>query len=253
MGFGDFLSKAAKFAGKAIVAVASEVMNQGGTTITKNYLEQAKRLNLDSRQRDMVQNAEKLNNRLSEQKRSQKNILDNIKENKTKIDELKEGIDSKAVEVWALCSQLIEKENYHRLGVFNGDKYIIFSDDAKTKVLLSNLINELSDVNLADGNDHVLCNILNKEIPEAEINYIEEEFSKELIVLLDEYKEISDSNEDKIQDISRGISSLEEKLIGAKEKVSITDGELKPLLNDIKEFCRPLIEEQKERNARSRR
>ena len=65
MGFGDFLSKAAKFAGKAIVAVASEVMNQGGTTITKNYLEQAKRLNLDSRQRDMVQNAEKLNNRLS--------------------------------------------------------------------------------------------------------------------------------------------------------------------------------------------
>lgn len=152
----------------------------------------------------MVQNAEKLNNRLSEQKRSQKNILDNIKENKTKIDELKEGIDSKAVEVWALCSQLIEKENYHRLGVFNGDKYIIFSDDAKTKVLLSNLINELSDVNLADGNDHVLCNILNKEIPEAEINYIEEEFSKELIVLLDEYKEISDSNEDKIQDISRG-------------------------------------------------
>ena len=154
---------------------------------------------------------------------------------------MKEGIDSKAVEVWALCSQLIEKENYHRLGVFNGDKYIIFSDDAKTKVLLSNLINELSDVNLADGNDHVLC------------NYIEEEFSKELIVLLDEYKEISDSNEDKIQDISRGISSLEEKLIGAKEKVSITDGELKPLLNDIKEFCRPLIEEQKERNARSRR
>ncbi|MEY0751393.1 hypothetical protein AB7292_20580, partial [Providencia rettgeri] len=64
MGFGDFLSKAAKLAGKAIVAVASEVVNQGGTTITKNYLEKVKNLNLNSRQREMILQAEKLNSRL---------------------------------------------------------------------------------------------------------------------------------------------------------------------------------------------
>jgi len=250
MGFGDFLSKAAKFAGKAIVAVASEVMNQGGTTITKNYLEQAKRLRLDPRQRDMVDNAEKLNNRLSEQKRNEKNISDDIKNNKTKINELKECIDSKEIEVWVLLSTLIEKEDFHRLGVFNGSKYIVFSDSEKTKLLLSNLVNDLTGMKL---DDEVLCDFLNKKIPETEINMIPEGFLVELTTLLDEYKLSIKSNEDKIQGISRENSLLEERLVGAKEKVSITDSELKPLINDIKEFCRPLIEEQKERNARSRR
>ncbi|HHG0423315.1 TPA: hypothetical protein ACQEDL_004526 [Yersinia enterocolitica] len=253
MGFGDFLSKAAKLAGKAIVAVASEVMNQGGTTITKNYLEQAKKLNIDSRQRDMIQHAEKLNNRLSEKKRSEKNISDDIKNNKTKIAELKGEVDGKGIDVWVLLSKLIEKENFHRPVVFNGDKYIVFSDGERTKILLSSLVNELCEIKLVDGSDEILCGFINKTIPEIEINSIPEGFLLKLIPLLDEYKSISKSNEDKIQEISRENSLLDQKLVSAKEKVSITDSELKPLLNDIKEFCSPLIEEQKERNARSRR
>lgn len=254
MGFGDFLSKAAKFAGNAIVAVASEVMSQGGTTITRNYLEQAKKLNLDSRQQDMIQNAERLNNRLSEHKRNQKDTSDNIKENKSKITELEKGIDSKEVDVWTLCSQLIEKKDFYRLGVFNGVKYIVFSDEGKTKNSLSEFVNNLENIELdADGIDKLLCDYLNGIIPENYIETIPKEFLNELRVLIDEYKDIRKSNEDKIRSISDENFSLEEKLSDAKEKVANTDSDLRPLLDEIKAFCRPLIEEQKERNARSRR
>lgn len=254
MGFGDFLSKAAKFAGKAIVAVASEVMNQGGTTVTKNYLEQAKRLNLNSMQRDMIQQAERLNNRLSEQKRNQKNISDNIKNNKSKIAELKSSIDGTEVELWMLSSKLIKKDDFYKYSIFNCEKFIVFSDEKNTSILLSDFANKLESIELDENQlDKSLCDFFNAIIPEVNIETIPKGFWDELRVVIDEYKDVRKSNESEMITLSYENTSLESKHSDAKEKVANTYSELRPLLEDIKAFCKPLIEEQKEKSARSRR
>lgn len=253
MGFGDFLSKTARFAGKAIVAIASEVMNQGDTTLTKNYLETVKKLDLNSKQRDMIQQAERLNNRLSDQKRNQKNISESIKNNSTKITELKKVKESKEVEIWTISSKLIKKDNFYKSAVFDGEKFIVFSDEKNTKIPLSEITNSLADIELdANKIDKSLCDFFTVNIPEVCIETMSEGFWDELIIVIDEYQNIRKSNNKEMISLSDENISLENTLSVAKEQVAHTDSELRPLLEEIKAFCGPLIEEQKERNARSR-
>lgn len=253
MGFGDFLSKTAKFAGRAIVAIASEVMNQGGTTLTKNYLETVKKLDLNSKQRDMIQQAERLNNRLSDQKRNQKNISESIKNNNTKITELKKVKESKEVEIWTVSSKLIKKDNFYKSAVFDGEKFIVFSDEKNTRIPLAEITNSLADIELdANKIDKSLCDFFTVNIPEVCIETMSEGFWDELIIVIDEYKNIRKSNNKEMISLSDESISLENTLSVAKEQVAHTDSELRPLLEEIKAFCGPLIEGQKERNARSR-
>jgi len=253
MGFGDFLSKTAKFAGRAIVAIASEVMNQGGTTLTKNYLETVKKLDLNSKQRDMIQQAERLNNRLSDQKRNQKNISESIKNNNTKITELKKVKESKEVEIWTVSSKLIKKDNFYKSAVFDGEKFIVFSDEKNSRIPLAEITNSLADIELdANKIDKSLCDFFTVNIPEVCIETMSEGFWDELIIVIDEYKNIRKSNNKEMISLSDESISLENTLSVAKEQVAHTDSEIRPLLEEIKAFCGPLIEEQKERNARSR-
>ncbi|HEM8341834.1 TPA: hypothetical protein U2M54_003984 [Providencia rettgeri] len=249
MGFGDFLAKAAKLAGKAVVAVASEVVNQGGTTITKNYLEKVKNLNLNSRQREMILQAEKLNSRLSDQKRNQKNISNDIKNNELKLSVLKKTLEEKADEVWCVSSKLINDDDFYKICSFNKEKFIVFSDEKNTKISLIDFINELISIKL-DGNtvDKEFLEYINNTIPNKKINNIYDGFFDELIPIVEEYKILNENNNKEVKAILADTYSLEGNLSDIKDKITDIDEELKPLLNDIKDFCRPLIEEQKSRS-----
>ena len=175
MGFGNFLLKAANFAGKAIVAVASEVMSQGTTTITKNYLEQAQKLNLTSSQRSLVKDAETINNRLAEQKRYQKNISDDIKNNKEKIIELNMLLDDKAYQIWVVVSKLIPDGEFYKVSSYKNKKSLSFLGDVKTNILLTDFANGLLSLDDVDFNSYML-DYLNLIIPNIPIKNIKDRF-----------------------------------------------------------------------------
>lgn len=249
MGFGNFLLKAANFAGKAIVAVASEVMSQGTTTITKNYLEQAQKLNLTSSQRSLVKDAETINNRLAEQKRYQKNISDDIKNNKEKIIELNMLLDDKAYQIWVVVSKLIPDGEFYKVSSYKNKKSLSFLGDVKTNILLTDFANGLLSLDDVDFNSYML-DYLNGIIPNCPIKNLPDGFFDELNPIVNEYRIVFEKNSKEIDFLSKENITLEDKFIDAKEKTSEINGKLKPLLDEIKEFCRPMLEELKERNSR---
>ncbi|MCO6506967.1 MAG: hypothetical protein J6570_07665 [Snodgrassella sp.] len=83
MGFGDFLLKAASFVGKASVSIASEIISTGPLHVNKQYLNKVLEINdlgLDYKQKKMILEAKKLNDRALSLKNSERDRLRRIKE-----------------------------------------------------------------------------------------------------------------------------------------------------------------------------
>lgn len=103
MGFGDFLSKAASFLGKASVSIASEIINTGPLHINKQYLDKVLEFNeleLDFEQKKKILEAKKLNARALSLKNTERDLLRRIKEmqedpasDKSELNRLKEDSD----------------------------------------------------------------------------------------------------------------------------------------------------------------
>ena len=103
MGFGDFLSKAASFIGKASVSIASEIVDTGPLYLNKQYLNKViefNELELDFEQKKMILEAKKLNDRALSLKNTERELLRRIKEiqedpasDKSELNRLKEDSD----------------------------------------------------------------------------------------------------------------------------------------------------------------
>lgn len=103
MGFGDFLSKAASFIGKASVSIASEIVDTGPLYLNKQYLNKVLEFNeleLDFEQKKMILEAKKLNDRALSLKNTERELLRRIKEiqedpasDKSELNRLKEDSD----------------------------------------------------------------------------------------------------------------------------------------------------------------
>lgn len=106
MSFGSFLSKAAKLAGKAIVAVASEVINKGPLQINKQYLDKVASFNLDARQRSVLKLAKKNNEKALDMKREQSEISGNIKDLKSEVENLKSNEKTLLLDLVRLAKKL---------------------------------------------------------------------------------------------------------------------------------------------------
>ncbi|RRW60323.1 hypothetical protein EGJ48_22730 [Pantoea dispersa] len=118
MSFGSFLSKAAKFAGKAIVAVASEVINKGPLQINKQYLDKISRFNLDGFQRSEVDRAKRCNEKALSMKRDQSEISGKINELKSEIEELKAKEKVLLIELVQIAKKLpINYESQDKTGI----------------------------------------------------------------------------------------------------------------------------------------
>ncbi|MEQ5521151.1 hypothetical protein, partial [Providencia rettgeri] len=118
-----------------------------------------------------------------------------------------------------------------------------------TKISLIDFINDLVLLKL-DSNKVAkeFLEYINTTIPNKKINNIYDGFFDELIPIVEEYKVLNENNNKEVRAVLADTYSLEDKLSDIKDKITNIDEELKPLLNDIKDFCRPLIEEQKARS-----
>lgn len=250
MGFGNFFSKALEFAGKAIVEIASEVVNQCPTAITKQYLEKAQKLNLTSRQRLLLEDASKMNNLLSQQMRNKRTISDNIKNNKEKINEFRLLTSEKAYEVWVVVSKIISDSESYKVSSYKNEKSISFPDNDNTKLLLTDFANGLLSFNNDISFNSDVLTYFKKVIPTFSFENTPVNFFDELKNIVNEYSVVFKQNSNNIDLLSKENITLEDNLVDAKERISEINFKLKPLLGEIKEFCRPMFNELNERDQR---
>ena len=106
MSFGSFLSKAVKFAGKAIIEVAGAAINTGPLEINKQYLDKLSALDLDSHQRRLVYNASELNKKAFLIKQKQSDFSREIKSLKENKNEIAKSINSIAKELFSFAKKI---------------------------------------------------------------------------------------------------------------------------------------------------
>ncbi|GLX65327.1 hypothetical protein KMU_33690 [Proteus vulgaris] len=255
MSFSDFFSKATKLAGKAIVAVASEVINQGPSTITKNYLEKASELRLTSSQQNLVERAKVLNQRFSFEKRDISDLSGKIKENKEKSSSIDTELENKALSIWNMTSGLITKDGLFQLNKYQKTLFIVFNTDDKNKIPLLEMINNLPKTNkkidLIEFKKDFLTHF-NNEIPCEQIDNINDELASSILASLNDFHLFEEQSIKILDELSKELNELENSLDNKKERVAEIDSELKPLLNEVRSFCDPLFKERKEITAKNR-